>query len=229
MKKQLIKLVIGFILLQSLPVNAQQQPPFWNEVQAFKKSDSIQLPPPKAILFTGSSSFRLWDGIEKSFPLHTIINRGFGGSSLPDVIRYANDLIFPYDPKQIVIYCGENDIAASDSVSSKMVLQRFQQLFSLIRHRMPAVPILFVSIKPSPSRWHMKDRMIAANKSIKKFLRKHKQTQFVDVWSAMLDGQGKPMENIFKEDRLHMNAKGYAIWQEKLEPYLIPGEKRLER
>ena len=221
MKIQLRKFLFCFLLLQSFIIYAQEQPPFWNEIRAFKREDSLKQPPANAILFTGSSSFRLWDNIDKSFPSHTIVNRGFGGSSLPDVIRYADNVIFPYNPKQVVIYCGENDIAAADSVTSKMVLQRFQHLFTLIRNRMPGVPILFVSIKPSPSRWQMKDRMIAANKSIKKFLRKQKRTHFADVWTAMLNGDGKPMENIFKEDRLHMNAQGYAIWQKIIEPHLI--------
>lgn len=218
MKRVSITIIFLFLLISSF---GQTSSPLAGEIAAFKSQDSLTGPPKNAILFVGSSSFRLWDGIEKSFPSHTIVNRGFGGSSLPDVIRYANDVIFPYGAKQVVIYCGENDIAASDSVGSKIVLQRFQQLFWLIRNEMPAVPILFVSIKPSPSRWQMKERMIAANKSIKKFLRKQKRTHFVDVWSAMLDSDGKPMEDIFKEDKLHMNAKGYAIWQKLMEPYLL--------
>ncbi len=100
----------------------------------------------------GSSSFRMWKNVQQDFPGYTIINRGFGGSSLPDVINYADEIIFPYEPKQIVIYCGENDLAASDTVTAQMVVDRFKALFFLIRDRMPDVPVVFVSIKPSPSR-----------------------------------------------------------------------------
>lgn len=221
MKKLLKGLVPCILLLQSVIIHAQQALPFWNEIQAFKRQDSIRLPPAEAILFTGSSSFRLWDSIKKSFPSHTIINRGFGGSSLPDMIRYADDLILPYSPKQIVIYCGENDIAGSDSATGEMVFERFKELFMLIRQKLPATPVAYVSMKPSPSRWHLKEKMMVGNRLIKSFLQQNKNTAFIDVWPSMLTAEGLPMNDIFKEDKLHMTPKGYAIWQKIIEPYLL--------
>src|ERR1700750_1682811 len=107
-------LVIALVILVSLVRAQEQHPPFWNDIQAFKKKDSAQMPPPNQILFVGSSSFTKWTDVQSYFPSYPIINRGFGGSSLPDVIRYENDVIFKYSPKQIVMYCGENDIAGSD-------------------------------------------------------------------------------------------------------------------
>jgi lysophospholipase L1-like esterase len=221
MKKQtIIKCFLLLLLLQSNFVFAQDQLPFWNEIRAFKKADSIQPPPANAILFVGSSSFRLWKDVDKAFPKHTIINRGFGGSSLPHVIQYADDIIFPYQPKQIVIYCGENDMTA-EGVNGDTVFQRFKQLFTLIRSRLTNVPIVFVSLKPSPSRWHLKDKMESGNALIKDFLKKEKKTAYVDVWKPMLNEEGKPKEELFVEDKLHMNEKGYAIWQKKIEPKLV--------
>ncbi len=101
------------------------------------------------------------------------------------------------------------------------ILTLLLSLFTLIRNRMPHVALLFVSIKPSPSRWHLKEKMVKTNSLIRNFLKKQKNTAFVDVWKAMLNNDGKPKAVIFKEDELHMNEKGYAIWQKKLEPYLI--------
>jgi len=195
--------------------------PFSNEIAAFKKQDAVSFPPKNEILFVGSSSFRMWKDVKTAFPNHTIINRGFGGSALPDVIRYADEIIFPYQPKQIVIYCGENDIASSDTVTGEMTRDRFKILFEMIRNKLPDVPVAFVSIKPSPSRWKMKDRMIAANKLIKKYLKKQKHTKYISIWKPMLGEDGKPMPDIFLGDNLHMNAKGYAIWQKIIEPYLL--------
>ncbi len=194
--------------------------PFYEDIQAFKKQDSISFPQKNAILFVGSSSFTNWKDVQNYFPQFTIVNRGFGGSSISDVIRYADDIIFPYQPKQIVIYCGENDLAGADSVTGKMVLQRFVQLFNLIRNKMPAVPVAFISLKPSPSRWQLNDKMIEANTLIKKYLRKKKKTSFINVYHKMLGANGTPIKAIFLEDDLHMNAKGYAIWQKIIEPYL---------
>src|SRR5450432_3003444 len=114
--------------------NAQPNPPFFSDIQNFKKQDSIDPAPQHAILFVGSSSFTKWKDVQDYFPVTKIINRGFGGSSLPDVIRYANDIIIPYNPKQVVIYCGDNDFVASDSVTADVVVYRVKKLFQLIRN-----------------------------------------------------------------------------------------------
>src|SRR3989337_931862 len=147
-----IKVFLFFLLLTDVVHSQEQKPAFWNDIQAFRKQDAVSLPPKNAILFIGSSSFTMWKDVQTYFPSYTIINRGFGGSSLPDVIRYANDIISPYQPKQIVIYCGENDLAASDTVTAKLVFNRFKQLFTIIRNRYPKVKVTYVSMKPSPSR-----------------------------------------------------------------------------
>lgn len=215
-----IKEITGIFFLLCLFISSLNAQPFAKDIAAFKKQDSIAFPPKNAILFVGSSSFTKWKDVQSYFPAHTIINRGFGGSVLSDVIRYEKDIIFPYKPKQIVIYCGENDVASSDTVSAVMVLERFKKLFTDIRRELPNAAITFISFKPSPSRWQMKNRMIASNKLIKKYLKKKKNTSFVSVWNSMLDADGQPIADIFIEDRLHMNAKGYAIWQKIIEPYL---------
>jgi lysophospholipase L1-like esterase len=213
-------LSISILLLLCLNVHAQQTP-FYDEIQAFKKQDSIHPPPQHAILFVGSSSFHNWTDVQDYFPGYTIINRGFGGSSLPDVIRYANDIIIPYHPKQIVIYCGENDLAASDNVTEDTVFNRFKILFELIRSKLKDVPIVYVSIKPSPSRAKLRPKMEEANSMIKEYLGEQRNTAFVDVYFLMLNGDYAPVPEIFTEDSLHMNAKGYAIWQKAIQPYLI--------
>jgi len=195
--------------------------PFYNDILAFKKQDSIQAPPKGAILFIGSSSFTNWKDVQSYFPTYTIINRGFGGSSLTDQIRFANVLIFPYQPKEIVIYCGENDLAGSDTVSGQTVFHRFQFLFEMIREKLPEVPIVFISLKPSPSRAHLFPKMKVANSLIKDWLAKQKKAEFVDVYSIMLNSDGKPMPEIFLSDSLHMNAKGYQIWQKAIQPHLM--------
>lgn len=210
-----VMIVLAFF---TLSVSAQ---PFADEIAAFKKQDSLSMPPANAILFTGSSSFRLWKNIGSYFPGYTIINRGFGGSTLPDMIRYADAIIFPYQPKQIIIYCGENDFAADSTLYPAQVAARFEELFNLIRSKYKKVPIAYVSMKPSPSRQHLMARYNVANVMIMNFLKKKKRTAFIDVYKAMLLPDGKPMPDIFIQDNLHMNEKGYDIWQKIIEPYLL--------
>ena len=117
-----IKVFLLLFLYSGIIIAQDQRPAFWNDIEAFKKKDAASMPPKNAILFVGSSSFTRWTDVQQYFPSHPIINRGFGGSTLVDVIRYADDIIFPYQPKQIVIYCGENDIASSDTVTAAMAL-----------------------------------------------------------------------------------------------------------
>jgi len=203
-------------------------PPFWKDIQNFKKQDSISFPPKNAILLIGSSSFTKWTDVQDYFPGYTIINRGFGGSALLDQIRYANDIIFPYEPKQIVIYCGENDLASSDSVTAQMVFDRFKKLYEMIREK-TKVPVAFISLKPSPSRRHLFPKMHEANQLILEYIDLQKSAldsqpvniEFIDVHQKMLNGSGQPMPEIFLKDSLHMNEKGYAIWKKVIEPYLI--------
>ena len=212
----------AILIFLILPGFAQEQNvPFYNDVLAFKKQDSIKAPPKGAILFIGSSSFTMWADVQKHFPGYTIINRGFGGSSLTDQIRFANDIVFPYQPKQVVIYCGENDLAGNDTVSGQTVLNRFKFLFEMIREKLPGIPIVFVSLKPSPSRAHLFSKMKTANSLIKSFLASQPKTAFVDVYSLMLLPNGKPRPEIFLSDSLHMNPKGYAIWQKAIQPHLM--------
>ena len=194
--------------------------PFRKEINAFKKTDSVQMPGLHRILFVGSSSFTKWTDVQQYFSGYPIINRGFGGSSLPDLIRYAPEIIFPYQPIQIVIYCGENDIAAADTITAVMVLQRFQQLFYLIRNQLPNTPLVFISIKPSPSRWKFETVIVETNRMIRKFLRKQSKSSYVNVHDAMLNADGTVKADIFVGDQLHMNAKGYEIWQRMMKPGL---------
>jgi len=196
------------------------QPPFWDEISEFRRQDSIQHPRSGAILFVGSSSFRLWPNIQSCFPGYTIINRGFGGSTFPDVIRYAGEIIFPYHPKQVVIYCGNNDLAASDSVTAEMVYNRFVRLYDLIRGRLKDIDIDFISIKPSPSQQKLMPRMEEVNDMIRDFMAKRSHAALVDVYHSMLNPKGQPIDSFFLNDKLHMNEKGYKVWQQILQPYL---------
>jgi lysophospholipase L1-like esterase len=218
MKKALI---VTFILFFVLNVFSQSAPPFWNDINTFKKADAEKMPALHSILFIGSSSFTKWTDINDYFPGYPIINRGFGGSTIADVIRYAYDIILPYEPKQVVIYCGENDLAYSEKVTPSEILNRVKTLFSIIRINLPRATIDFVSIKPSPVRAAIQGRVIESNKLIKAFFRQQKNADFIDVYNAMLDKSGNMREEIYLPDRLHMKPEGYAIWKKIILPYLI--------
>jgi len=216
MRKFISSLVVLFFSFNV--INAQS---FYTEVNTFSKIDSLQAPPKNAILLIGSSSFTYWKDVATYFPGQVFINRAFGGSSLTHQIEYVEKVVYPYNPKQILIYCGENDIAASHMVTADSVFDRFVRLYTLIRMKYPKVRISFVSIKPSPVRAEFFLTVIRANKLIADFCIKNRKTDYIDVFSSMLNAAGMPMEELFVADRLHMNAKGYAIWSKIITPYLI--------
>jgi lysophospholipase L1-like esterase len=216
-----VKLIIGLLLWTGVLCAQEQKPAFWDDIQAFKKLDSISVPPKNAILFIGSSSFTMWNDVQKDFPGYPILNRAFGGSTLLDQLRYIRDVAYPYNPKQIVIYCGENDIASSDTVSSNTVANRFYKLFTLLRKQFPKAQITYISMKPSPSRELMLPRMREGNELIKKYLSFKKRTAYIDVYKEMITDEGKPRADIFLEDNLHMNKGGYAIWKKLIQPHLL--------
>lgn len=211
---------IALVLLIIKCYTAQAQP-FITEIKAFRKADSITTPPKNAVLLIGSSSFTKWKDVQDYFPAHTMLNRGFGGSSLTDVIYYANDVILKYKPKQILIYCGENDIAGSSAVTADTVLERFKTLYTIIRSKFKRVPIAFISMKPSPSREKYLATMQKGNALIKSFMEQQKRAAYIDVYSSMLDANGKVLTHIFIADKLHMNAEGYTIWQRVIAPYVV--------
>lgn len=209
--------LIGAIAFSSC--SQQSDKPFYKEIQAFKEKDK-KLPPPKnAIVFVGSSSFAMWTDVQNYFPGYTIINRGFGGSVLNDAIEYEDDIITPYHPKQVVVYSGENDIAANATAND--VLQRFTILFNMIRRDLPAASIVYISIKPSPSREKFMPVMVNANAMIRKFLEGQKNAIFVDVYNKMLDESGKLRPELYRDDMLHMKRAGYEIWKRELTPVLM--------
>ena len=219
MKRAVSILVFAFLCVSV--IRSQDNIPFWKEVQVFKQKDSIQFPAANQVLLIGSSSFTLWKDVQEYFPRHKILNRAFGGSTLVDLIRFRYDVIYPYQPKQIVIYCGENDFASSDTVTVEMVIQRFKTLYHLIRAKYAGVPLLYVSMKPSPSRMHLLTKYKEANQQIAAFLKTDKIAAFADVFQPMLKADGTPLDDIFLKDNLHMDAKGYAIWKKVLEKLLI--------
>ena len=217
MSKRYLLLMLASPLTFFTDITAQ---PFIREIEAFRRADSLSRPPENPILFIGSSSFTKWTSVSADFPGRRILNRAFGGSSLPHLIQYADDVIFKYNPRQILIYCGENDLTGGPQITADSVLQRFERLMSLIRSRLPRVPIVFLSLKPSPSRQALLPVMREANRLIKARIRKMRHTRYLDVHNPMLNTDGSMKEDIYVSDRLHMNRKGYEIWMPLIRPIL---------
>ncbi len=217
--RKLLTLLLLPLLLLAHGLFAQEVSDWKDEMAAFAKADSLNPPPKGGIVFTGSSSIRIWENLNEQFPDRKIINRGFGGSQLEDVITMADQVIFAYAPRQVVIYAGDNDLA--DGKSAEEVAVDVDLLFRTIHSRLPSANIVFISLKPSPARIQYLDEARKANQLIKKIVRREGNAIYLDVFSDMLDANGKPQPDLFRADSLHMNEKGYQQWARLLKPHLI--------
>jgi lysophospholipase L1-like esterase len=216
----IMKKILLVLLFLPATIFAQKAHSFYDDVQTIKAYDKMYQPPANPILFVGSSSIRKWDNLQQVFGKYNVLNRGVGGTVINDITYYINDLIFAYQPRQIVLYVGENDLPDEKSTADS-VLARTIVLYKAIRVKLPNVPIAYIALKPSPVRDKYVQKAIAANALIKSFLAGEKNTAFIDVFKPMVTAEGKSRPELFVQDMLHMNAKGYAIWEKAVEPYLI--------
>jgi lysophospholipase L1-like esterase len=188
------------------------------EIKAFGKLDAKQAPPENPIVFTGSSSIRMWKTLESDFPDLPVMNRGFGGSEVFDSFNYAHLLVIKYKPRQVVMYAGGNDLNAGKT--PQRVFADFKAFVAKVHAALPECRISFISSAPNPSRWSQIKKVVELNRLVEDFTKTDPRLQFINVHPHMLGSDGKPKPDIFLADQLHMNAKGYAIWKEVVGPCL---------
>ncbi|MBI1783847.1 hypothetical protein HYR69_01765 [Candidatus Sumerlaeota bacterium] len=211
----------------SSPEAEKKVSPWESTIQSFEKEDAVHPPPKGAILFVGSSSIRFWD-VAKSFPDLTVINRGFGGSTAADAVQFVDRIVIPYKPRTVVFYSGDNDLASGKSPEE--VFGDFKAFERAVHAKLPETRLIILSIKPSPSRWALVEKMRETNKMIADYCaecaaRETKETggaltEFMDVHAPLLGKDGLPRDELFKPDKLHLNDEGYKIWTEILRPRL---------
>jgi lysophospholipase L1-like esterase len=219
MKKISLSVLIIFFSVSVFSFAQTEDPTKWeSEVKAYEKQDSLQPAPTNGIVFTGSSSIRLWKDISQKFPGKKIINRGIGGSELTDIIHYADRLIYQYKPKKVFIYCGGNDI--NDGKTPERILEDFKTLYFSIKSHLPNTKVYYISIQTAPIRVAKTEAFKRANELIKAYISSKTQDVFVDVFPLLLDNSGKPKQEFFGEDSLHMNKLGYERWARVLKPYV---------
>ncbi len=209
--------LVALLLLGTLSARGQEPPRFENDIRQFETADRKSPPRSGGLLFVGSSSIRMWD-LEKSFPYYPVINRGFGGSEMTDLVRYMDRIVIPYRPRLIVLYEGDNDIASGKKPAE--IFATFQKFANRLADRLPVTQVVVLSIKPSPSRWELYPQMQETNDLIRRYCEQKARYHFVDVGSVLLNAQGEPDERFYQKDGLHLNEEGYAQWAKVVEPFL---------
>ncbi len=223
MKDRAIKTALAVWLLALCAVlPAQDAKPTadkWEaEIRKFEEGDQKSPPGEGANAFIGSSSIRMWK-LGSSFPNHSCLNRGFGGSEMADSARYVDRIVLPAKPKVIVLYAGDNDIA--NKKTPTQVRDDYRIFRDKVQGALPETQIVLIGLKPSPSRWKLREAALEANRLFQAEVMAGKNQAFVDVWPAMLGEDGMPKPELFLKDNLHMTDAGYKIWNELIEPHLI--------
>jgi lysophospholipase L1-like esterase len=243
MKRALLALVVlallvvagGATWLYVYGSEAMGRAEFWErEIEAFEAADAVRFPEPGLVLFTGSSSIRLWSTLHEDMAPLRVLNRGFGGAHMAHVVHYADRLILPYAPRALVVYAGDNDIGAGKSPAA--VAADFRALVAKVRGALPGLPIYYLTIKPSRLRWSRWPEMDAANGRIADFAASDPAIHVLDVSTPMLElGRGEaPPADLFAFDGLHLSEAGYALWTRVVRPRLLgdpgatpaPGSRR---
>ncbi len=213
--KNLLILLFSFASLLSY---SQKEHFLYNQVQEIKKRhENIDLSK-NLIVFTGSSSVRMWHDVQQRFPNKNIINTGFGHSQMYDLDLFVEDLVIQYNPKLVFIYEGDNDIVSKKSILD--IMETLDKIIKKIKTKNKDTKIVLISVKPSIKRWHLKRKYRKLNRKFKRYSKQDGNIYYADIWNIMLERRNKINSSLFLSDGLHMNSIGYDLWTQVLTNYI---------
>lgn len=187
-------------------------------IAAYEAMDRTAAPPKGGILFIGSSTIRRWKTLEKDFPDHRVINRGFGGSHIVDATHFAERIIFPYQPRMIVLRAGGNDIHAGKS--PQRVFDDYKAFVAKVHARLPGARIVYLSTNPTPARWAEREATRTLNAMIEEYACRRPYLSYIETWDMVLGSDGRPRPELFAPDRLHFSDEGYRLLADRVRPFL---------
>ena len=212
----------GFDIFSAIIKSISGDPNAWeSSIRKFEAQDRLKPPPKGVIVFTGSSSITFWTSLEQDMLPLPVINRGFGGSKINDVVHYADRIVIPYQPRAVVLFAGTNDIAGSKPKTAQQVFEGYRAFVQIVQTALPGTPIYYISITPAPSRWKLWPIVREANRLIKTYTETDAHLHFIDLTDVILGADGKPIRALFRIDRLHPNKQGYAKWTATIKPILL--------
>jgi lysophospholipase L1-like esterase len=189
-------------------------------IGAFEQMDATNPPPKDAMLFIGSSTVARWKTLAEDFPDRTVINRGFGGSEIVDSTHFADRVIYPYQPKTVILRAGGNDLWASNSVEK--VFGDFKDFCTEVHAKLPEAKIVYLSLSPSIARWSQHEKEKALNQLVEGYIKDKPWLLYIETYDVPLGTNGLPRTELFVGDKLHFNADGYKLFAEHIRPQLPP-------
>ncbi|GAB4124122.1 MAG: SGNH/GDSL hydrolase family protein [Roseiflexaceae bacterium] len=190
------------------------------EVRGLERAHQATPPLPGGVLFYGSSSFRLWQNLPRDLLTWPVVNRAFGGSTLEACAYFFERLVVPCAPRSLICYAGDNDLG--DGRSPYEVIGSFHKLTEKVNTLLGPIPFAFLSIKPSPARWHLRESILQVNSAIRQTLMQRHLGYYIDIYGPMLNRDGTPRRDLFAEDGLHLSPAGYRLWAQIISAYRYP-------
>ncbi len=190
----------------------------WEEaITEFEELDRSNQDPPNAVLFTGSSSIRLWETLADDLAPRNTIRRGYGGARFSDLAVFIERIVQPHKVEALVIFVA-NDISGSDrDKSPEDVLQLYKYVIGKVRQTHPTQPIFFIAITPTSSRFEVWPQIQRVNQLIREYSAYEDGLHFIATEDRFLGADGKPIDSLFRDDLLHLNAGGHKLWAEIIE------------
>jgi lysophospholipase L1-like esterase len=189
-------------------------------IARFETADRLQKPPDYIVVFTGSSSITFWATLEQDMAPLPVINRGFGGSKLPQVTEYVDRIVLPYHPRAVVLYAGINDLAGLRAKTAQAVCTDFKTFVKIV-HAVSEIPIYYIGITSIPAGWNLWPIAQETNELIKAFTIQNQRLHFIDLAEHLLTPEGLPDRTLYRSDGRHLNQKGYALWTAMIKPILL--------
>jgi lysophospholipase L1-like esterase len=201
-------------------------PDAWRKsIHRFETDDKVNPPAPGGIVFVGSSSFTFWSTMAQDLAPLPVINRGFGGAMIEDVIRYIDRIIIPYQPRAVVLFAGANDIVGPRAKSPKHVAELFRTFVGRVHENLPEALIFYIAITPTPAGWKWWPSAKETNRLISQIVSSDPRLRFIDLSDVLLSTDKLPERSLYGSSR-HLNELGYERWTSSIKPIL---EKELLR
>lgn len=198
-------------------------------VRRFERTDAVTQYPADSVLFYGSSSIRLWKTIAEDMAPRPVIQRGYGGARLSDAVNFVDRVVTPHQFSALVIFIANDIDGRPNQPSPQRVGELFGELLAKVRTHHPHEPVFWVEVTATPSRLDLWPMVQEASELIRRQCDADPNTHFVTTSDVFLAG-GEPDESLYRSDRLHLSAAGYAVWSGIIRRALgeqdVPGRPR---
>lgn len=216
-----------FSLLTCCPVAGFESPnsgrQWESAVESFERDDALRSYPANAILFVGSSSIRLWESLADDMAPYPVIQRGFGGAKMVDVLTYKDRILEAHTPPAIVLFVA-NDITGNSKtdLSPDRAAGQFFAFADYVLRQKPETELFIVEITPTASRLDVWPQTMELNNHLSKLCESLDRVTFIPTRHLFLAADGKPLRELFRSDQLHLSPLGYRVWTKQIRAFLDP-------